>query len=126
MKIKQKCVTAHRARKAKKPSVKAAAEELAACHAKIDDYRCLYYRLPHSSEIRLVEVSDFVADDCTGTTQVFRWNSSDLTPYPVALVILSPEEWSSVQQNKLKLPKGWNRDKLVRIDPCKAGEANKT
>ena len=87
------------------------AVSLAKEHRKADKKTILiqYFPDPSEQEIRLLEVSN--SSPYTGEIMPFRFGAypSDGVDYPSVVVLLNPEEWAEVKENKLSLPIGWDQ-----------------
>jgi hypothetical protein len=100
-----------------KKSVPEVAEELAKAHV-VDDPKTtdIFFVVGVDDEVRLVEVSGSLGDT-TGPGEVLpvRFNAQEGIPYPSVVVLLSKAEWTAVQSKTLKLPVGWEMEKLKKV-----------
>ena len=83
------------------------ARELASAHRAEDPETKSVFLANNESEVRLVEVSGSISSG--GEVLPFRFASRpDLgVPYPSVVVLLSEDDWRSVERGDLALPVGW-------------------
>ena len=83
------------------------AKKLAAAHRQEDPETREIFLAPHATEVRLVEVSGSLAP--SGEVLPFRFAPSPEhgVPYPSVVVLLSVDDWASIQRGDLKLPADW-------------------
>ena len=88
---------------------------LAQSHAGQEQDTIEIYLAPHESEIRLIEV----AEDVGTTNEIlpFHFNPQPEkgVPYPLYIVMVSPDEMRSIQNNTRDLPKGWGPVAELRL-----------
>src|SRR3712207_3958148 len=98
-------------------SVFEVAEELAQAHKREDPATTEVYVSEAQDEVRLVEVSGSLGKGTPSEVLPFRFAARpDLgVHYPSVVVLLSPEEWEAVKRGELKLPSGWDKDRLRKV-----------
>ena len=93
------------------------AQELAEAHREEDPATTEVYLAESPYEIRLVEVSGSVSS--IGTKEVlpfwFTERPDQGIDYPSVVILLSPEEWESVERGEISLPQGWDKRALKKI-----------
>jgi hypothetical protein len=67
-----------------------------------------YFPAAEGSEIRLLEVSRSAPTTHEVLPFGFAADHTHGIDYPSVVILLSPEEWTSVQDQDLKLPAGWD------------------
>lgn len=86
------------------------ARDLAKAHRRADGQTSVIKLVPVNGkeEIRLVEVSG--SAPTTGEPFPYRFEASPAAgvDYPSTVILLSPEEWESVERGDLALPAGWD------------------
>ena len=85
------------------------AKELADAHRREDPSTTAVFLAEDAAEVHLVEVSGAVAT--SGEVLPFRFGARpDLDiPYASVVILLSEEEWASVERGELELPPGWGK-----------------
>jgi len=102
------------AKASKTPDIEAVANDLARAHRRDDRATVAIYQARAQDEVRLVEVTGSVGT--TNDVLPFRMGARpDLgVPFASVVVLLSPDEWQSVEQGKLSLPSGWGEPADLR------------
>ena len=88
-------------------SVEDVARDLAQAHRAEDPQTVEIYLAEADDEVRLLEVSESVAD--SGQVLPFRFGPqpSEGIPFPSTVILLSLQEWKRVRAGELSLPDGW-------------------
>ena len=79
------------------------------------------YRFVSSEEdssdepVKLLEVNKAVLSDSEVTPFVYR--ETETFPYPLALALVSPEQFARIESRVLPLPEGWNPNRMQKIKP---------
>ncbi|MBK9259774.1 MAG: hypothetical protein IPM54_08035 [Polyangiaceae bacterium] len=83
--------------------------ELARAHRDIDPATRDVYLASGENDplIRLVEVSASVPTTSEFFPYAFTDDPNNGVPYPSVLILVSPEEWTSLEAGQRKLPQGW-------------------
>ncbi len=91
-------------------SLKAVASDLAAAHRKADSATSTIKFFPEASQaqVRLLEVSS--AAPTTGEVLPFGFgaDAANGVEYPSVVILVSPSEWTDIQNGRLPLPSGWD------------------
>lgn len=99
-------------------TVSEVAAELAKAHVADDPQTTdVYFLEGISDEVRLVEVSGSLGNTGPGEVLPFRFQPQPESgvPYASVVVLLSPAEWTAVENDELKLPDGWDKAKLRKV-----------
>lgn len=98
------------------PTVSEVAKILAEAHRKDDPRTIDVFWAEDPHEVRLVEVTDSVAQMSQQEVMPFRLTArpDQGIPYPVVIILLSQEEWNAVARGELSLPAGWDNLQPVR------------
>ena len=95
------------------------AEELARAHMEDDPETTDVFLAEATDEVRLVEVSGSLGREAPLDVEVFSVRFAaqpgNGVDYPSVIVLLSPQEWEAVKNDQLKLPSGWDKDKLHKV-----------
>ncbi len=96
-------INAHR-----QPDILSEARSEAARHRAADPDMVLAKFFPNESEIRLLEVSNAVAE--AGEILPFRFGPASRlgVHFYQVIILVAPGEWQDVQDGKLSLPDGWD------------------
>lgn len=95
-------------------SVADVAEELAAAHKHEDPETTAVFLAAALDEVRLVEVSGSVGTSGEVLPYRFAAQPAKGIKYPSVVILLSPEEWSQVQDGRLSLPAGWGTPQQLK------------
>lgn len=94
------------------------AAELAQAHVEDDPNTTkVYFVEGVADEVRLVEVSGSLGNGGPGEVLPVRFEAQpdEGVPYPSVVVLLSPSEWDAVENDQLKLPPGWEKERLTKV-----------
>jgi hypothetical protein len=93
------------------------AKRLAKAHRAEDPDTTSVLLSPSDVEIRLVEVSTSVETSDPPSILPFRFTPqpSQGVPCESVVILLSPDEWEMVKQDRLHLPTDWDKDNLQEL-----------
>lgn len=91
--------------------------DLAQAHLAVDDGTSLIFLMPDPTfaEIRLLEVSSSAPTTRELFPFAFAARPDQGVPFPSVVLLVSPDEWDEIQEDRLNLPPGWVRKSLSKV-----------